>query len=289
MSYRHLISGLLVGVTMFATSGSVRACGCPSAPVVESCAPAYRTITVNEWVPEHYEATRTVYKTEYVTEKFTAYRTECVPETRTYARTITKLVPVVSEQVRTVYKCVPTVETRTIVKKVVVCTPVTTVVRKCVDKGHWECCQEPCGPTMCDRIRKCCNPCYEPCPRFKTKKVWVSCPVWIETPCTKIVRTVQCVPETCQVTVNKMIPVQETFKVCTTRCVNEVVNETCTVYVKRCVPFEATRCVARCVPVIEKYTACRLVCRPVCKQVPVCAPSCVPCCEPRCKKHGWRH
>jgi len=41
---------------------------------IDPCAPAYRTITVNEWVPEQYQATRTVYKTETHQEAYTAYR-----------------------------------------------------------------------------------------------------------------------------------------------------------------------------------------------------------------------
>ena len=69
--------------------------------------------------------------------------------------------------------------------------------------------------------------------------------------------------------------------------VSEVVNETITVNVRKCVPYQATRCVATCVPVVEKVTACRLVPHTVCKQVPVCEPVCEPVC---CKKKGlFRH
>jgi hypothetical protein len=287
MSIRHYSGGLVAGVALLAAAGSLQACAGPCAsPCAETvaapCAPAFRTITVNEWVPENYETTRTVYKTEYKTEKYTAYRTECVPETRKVSRTVTKLVPVVENQVRTTYKCVSSVENRTVTKSVVVCTPVTTVTRKCVDKGHYECVEVCKGPSLHDRIRMKCDPCYEPCPRYKTKKVWVSCPVWIETPCTKIVRSVQCVTEVVPVTVNKLVPVEETVKVCTMKCVSEVVEDTVTVYTRKCVAFEATRCVAVCVPVVEKVTACRMVCRTVTKQVPVCEP----CCEPTCgRKH----
>jgi hypothetical protein len=288
MSTRHLIGSLFAGAALLAGAGVAQACAGPcAAPAAECAAPAYRTITVNEWVPETYETTRTVYRTQLVTQKYTAYRTECVPQTRTVSRTVTKLVPVVEERTRTAYKCVSAVENRTVTKRVVVCTPVTTVVRKCVDKGHYECVQVCKGPSLCDRIKKKCDPCYEPCPRYATKKVWVSCPVWIETPCTKIVRSVQCVTEVVPVTVNRLVPVQETFKVCSHKCVSEVVNDTVTVYVKTCVPYEATRCVATCVPVVEKVTACRMVCRTVCKQVPVCEPCAVPCCKTR--GHGRRH
>ena len=283
MFNRHLISGLLAGVAMLAASGAAQACACPCAAAPVEAAPCYRTITVTEWVPQTYETTRTVYKTQYVNETYTAYRTVSVPETRVIPKTITKSIPVMVDQVRTTYKCVPSVETRTVTRHVVECIPVTTVTRKCVDKGHWECCEVERGPSLSDRLHKCCDPCYEPCPRYKTKKHWVSCPVWIETPCTKIVRKVTCVPETIHVTVNKMVPVQETFKVCIHKCVSEVVNETITVHVSKCVPYQATRCVATCVPVVEKVTACRLVPHTVCKQVPVCEPVCEPTC---CHRKG---
>jgi len=285
MFNRHLISGLLVGVALLAATTSVQACAYPCADSCGGqafdCAPTFRTITVTEWVPETYESTRTVYKTQYVTETYTAFKSVCVPETRVVPRTIVRTVPVWTEQCRTVFKCVPSCETRTVVKKVVVCVPVTTVRRKCVERGHWECCTVERGPSLCDRLHKCCDPCYEPCPRCKTKKVWVSCPVWVEIPCTKMVRHVECVPETIQVTVNRMVPVQETFKVCTHRCITECVNETVTVMVRKCVPVPATRCVATCVPVCEKVLCTRLVPHTVCKQVP-CEP-CEPCCK---KKRG---
>jgi hypothetical protein len=83
------------------------------------------------------------------------------------------------------------------------------------------------------------------------------------------------------VTVNKMVPTQQTVKVCKTRCVPECKTETYTVMVKHCVPYEATRTVSKCVPVCETYTACRMVARTVEKQV-ACAPSCgceTTCCE----------
>ena len=227
----------------------------------------------------NYQATRTVYKTEYVTEKFTAYKTVCVPETRTASCTVNKMVPVITEEARTGYKCVPFVETRTITKHVVVCKEVTTISKKTVDKGHYECCTEEVGPSLLDRAKKCCDPCYCPCPRYKTKKVWVPCLVTIETPCTKTVKETVCVPETIQVTVNKMVPYQYMVKVTSYKCVSEIVTNTYTVNVEKCVPFEATRCVAKCVPVVETYTACKMVAHTVTKQVPVCEETCVPCCK----------
>ena len=49
----------------------------------------FKTITVTEWVPTTYQATRTVYKTVYVNETYTAHKTICVPEVRTYTCTVT--------------------------------------------------------------------------------------------------------------------------------------------------------------------------------------------------------
>jgi len=236
-----------------------------------------------QMVPEQYETTRTVYRTEYVNERYTAYRTECVPEGRTCTKTIYEKGPEWRDQVCTSYKCVPTMECRTTYKKVTVCKTVTTVTRKCVDKGHYECQQVPCKPGLFARAKKCCgcDDCCEPCPPMKTKKVWVPCPVWIETPCTKVVKCTECVPCTENVCVNKMVPVQTTVRVCTYRCVPRCVTSTYTVNVSRCVPYEATRCVAKCVPVCEKVTCCRMVCRPVVKEV-CCTPCCTPCCPKSC-------
>jgi hypothetical protein len=273
----HLISGLLAGVALLGVCSYVDASGPCGDSCGDSCAapcaPAMRTVLVKEWFPENYETTRTTYKTEYVTETYTAYRTECVPETRTYTTNVTRMVPVTKDVEVTTYKCVPSVEMRTVTKKVPVCREVTTVTRKCVDQGHWECVQVECKPGLLERLHhKDC--CCEPCPKYKTKKVWVPCKVWVETPCTKTVRTFECVTEQVAVTVNHTVPVKEIRKVCSYTCVSEPVVKTCTVNVSRCVPYQATRCVAKCVPVVEKVTACRMVCRMVEKQVPACEASC---------------
>jgi hypothetical protein len=243
-----------------------------------------RTVTVTEWVPEQYESCRTVYKTEYVNETYTAYRTECVPETRTRMVTVSRMVPECRDVVRTTYKCVPTQETRTCTKQVWTCKPVTTIHRKCVDQGHWECCEVPCEPGFFSRLGShrrhgCDDPCAPACCEVKTKTVkkWVPNKVWIETPVTKMVRTCEYVPYTTCVTVNKMVPVQEVHKVTVNRCVTEQQCQTYTVNVARQVPYQATRCVAKCVPVQEKVTCCRMVPRQVQKCVPVCEP-----CEPAC-------
>jgi hypothetical protein len=266
---RCLLLGLVVACAVPA-----RADDC-SAPA--PCAPAFKTVTTTEWVPEHYETFKTVYKTISSIEKYTAYKIECVPEVRTRVVTVNKSVPVIKDECRTVWKCVPTVETRTAYKTETVCKTVTTVSRKCVDQGHWACKEVTVEPSCLSRLfaSKCCD--CEPCPKTKTVKEWVPNKVWIETPHTHTVKECVKVPYTVQVTVQKKVPVTETVKVTTHTCVPESHTETYTVNVEHKVPFEATRTVTKCVPVQEKVTATRLVPHTVEKQVPVetcseCAP-----------------
>jgi hypothetical protein len=239
-------------------------------------APATRTVCVTEWVTENVLTTRTSFKTECVQERYTAFRTECVPQTQTRVVTVNRVVPEVREEVRTVCVAVPAVETRTVFKPVFTCVPVTTVCRKCVDVGHWECREVPCRESCLARLkRRCCHECCEPCPPpTKVVKVWVPCKVEVEVPVTRVVRTCQMVPTTVQVTVCRLVPQQQTFKVCSYRCVPEQRTETFTVLVPRQVAYEAVRTVARCVPVQEQVTVCRIVPRTVQKQVPVEASCC---------------
>jgi hypothetical protein len=283
MIRQRVRTALLATIVTAAAALPVRAgdgaCGPPAPP----CAPAVRTIHVTEWVPQHVETVRTVYRTECVPEKYIAYRTECVPEVRTRVVTVHRLVPEVREEVRTVCVSVPCVEQRTVMKKVVTCKPVTTVTRKCVDMGHYECCEVPCRESCWARVKKMCHKgdCCEPCPPpTKTVKVWVPHKVWVETPHTHLVRVCEYVPTVVNVTVCKLVPQQQTFKVTCFRCVPEHKTETFTVLVPRKVAFEATRTVARCVPVQEKVTVCRLVPHTVEKQVP--CDTCETCCPPPC-------
>jgi len=267
----------------------------PAAPVLHpapapaadcgGCGPSFRTVYVTEYRRESYEATRTVYRTEQRQEAYTAYREECVPEVRTRTCTVYHRVPECRDVVVTKCVNVTSCEDRVVYEKVTRCVPCTTVHHKCVDKGHYECCEYDAGPSFLDRMRgKDC--CCEYCPRMKTKKVWVPCMVVEECPVTTYKRVTECVPHTVKVTVCKNVPVQEVVKVTTWKCVPECKTENYTVMVKRCVPYTATRCVSHCVPVCEKYLATR--CVPVCvaKQVPVCETS---CCEeePCCKKGGF--
>src|SRR5262249_46378042 len=171
----------------------------PAAPI----APATRKVCVEEWVPENYTTTRTVYRTEKVCEKSTAYRCVSVPETRTRTCTYYEKVPVCETRTRTFCVSVPCVEQRTCMEKFWVCKQVTTCTKKCIDQGHWECKEVPCGPSFSERFHKskkrdCCDPCACACecPRTKTVKVWVPCKVWVEEPCTKTVRVCEYRPVT---------------------------------------------------------------------------------------------
>src|ERR1700730_6522813 len=93
----------------------------------DCCAPApcTRTVCVTEWVPEQYQTTRTVYKTECRQEAYTAYKCESVPETRTRVCTVYKQVPEVKTVMKTVCESVPVVEERTVLESFVTCKPVT--------------------------------------------------------------------------------------------------------------------------------------------------------------------
>ncbi len=270
-----------LGLPAQASHGAGSSCcdGAASSSAAGCCGPTTQTVTVNEWVPENYEATRTVYRNQCYTEKYTAYRTECVSETRTRQVTCNRYVTEYVDKPYTTWTCVPTVETRTVCKKVWTCNPVTTCTRKCVDQGHYECREVPAHSLFgCFKKHKTdpCDPCAPVCQPTKTVKVWVPCKVWIEVPCTKMVRTCQTVQETCQVTVMKRVCTTQVRKVAVCKCVPECKTESYCVLVPRKVPYEATRTCNRCVPVVEKYTACRMVCRTVQKQVAVdcCSVSC---------------
>ena len=279
------------------------------APPATPCAPRTCTVWVNEFVQEQVPCTRTVYKKECRTEEYTAYKTECVPETRTRNVTTYKRVCETVNETRTTCVTVPVVEQRTVTKTRTVCVPVTHTTRKCEDHGHYECREVPCGPSLCDRMKKhfhhkkdCCDPCATECcepVRTKTVKTWVPCPVWVEKTCTKMERRRECYTEVCNVTVCKKEYRTVVVPVTRTRCVPECHAETYTVNVSRCVPYKATRTVEVCVPHTETYMTCRTVCRKVAKQVPVvesCCDSCNSCdsCAPAChtcgrKKHSFLH
>lgn len=252
-----------------------------------AAAPCTTTVWVNELVPEYYETTRTTYRTEYRDEVYTSYRTEMVPETYTRTVMVSKTVPTVVDEVKTVTEYVPTCETRTGYKTEWQCREVTYMKKKWVDQGHYVCKEVECGPSLSDRFKKMCDPCYCPCPRTKTVKEWCPNKVCIEEPCTKVERFCVKVPYTYTVNVCKPVCKQIVCKVtkCVTVCEPRV--ETCTRHICKQIPVQCTRKVAVCVPVCEKVTACRMVCKKVAKEVPVT--TCSSCCEPEpcCEKGGF--
>lgn len=267
---------LVAGVLLAAASSVARA---------EDCAtPCTRTVCMTEWVPEKIPCTRTVYRSECRQESYTAYRCECVPETCTRTCTVYKPVAETRTVTRTVCECVPTVEERTVMKMHVTCKPVTKMVRRCVDRGHWECREVPCKPTVWEKLKNCCkkDDCCEPCcPKTKVVKVWVPCKVWEEVPVTCMQRVCECKPVTCKVTVYKKVMREEACQVTSWKCVPEQRTETFQVMKMTKVPYQATRTVTVCVPHQETVMETRLVARTVHKQVPVdcCSTS---CCKPKC-------
>ena len=241
------------------------------------------TIKVCECVPENYTCTRTVYKTQYRTEKFTAYKCVCVPEERNVTCTVYKNVPEVKTVTRTYCVCVPHCEQRTIQQPCYSYQQVTKMVTKCVDRGHYECREVPCHWKAClHKLRHCCNSCCCDCcpPPTRTVKVWCPCIVQVQCPVTCCVKVCTYKPVVCNVTVYKQETRTEQCQVTCCKCVPEVVTKKVCVMVNKQVAYEATRCVAVCVPCQETVTCCRMVTRVVEKQVPVC--ECTPCCQPCC-------
>jgi hypothetical protein len=250
-------------------------------------APTYKTVCVTEWVPEYYKTTRTVYKKECVAEKYTAYKTECVPEIRTRNDTHYERICETHDVTKTICEKVCVQEARTVCKTHWTCVPETTFVCKTVDKGHYECKEVPCSEGFFSKHRSgglfshkhsdCCDPCASACgcdacttccaPPTKTVKVWVSCKVTEQVPCTKMVKKCETIQVQETVNVWKSIPKTIVVKETCWKCVPVCKTETYTVNVSHCVPYEATRMVSRCVPVTEEVTACKMVARTVTKQV----------------------
>lgn len=255
----------------------------PYARAADPCAPAMKTIQVEECVPEYYKTKRTVHKMQQVEEKYTAYKCELVPEKRKV--TVWEKVPVEETRTRCVTVSVPCVEERTCMEKHWVCKEVTTYKKECVDKGHWECREVPCGPSMKDRLfgkkKDCCDPCADACPKTKTVKCWVPCKEWVCKPCTKTVKVCEYRPVTKKVTVCKKEVRHETYKCTVCKCVAR--EKECIVHVEKKTEYQATRKVCKCVPVEEEVTCCKMVKRIVEKQVPACNPCCDPCSKKKSK------
>ena len=275
MFWKRARIALLASFFMATTATVVRAEETTSAP-------ATRTITCKVMVPEYYETTRTVNKKQCVEEKYTAYKCEYVKEERTRTCNVNKWVNEVKEETRTVCEWVKTCEERTIMKKVTSCKPVVHTVKKCVDKGHWECREVPCGPSILDRIKDLCKKndcCEDACKpaRTKTIKCWVPNKVMEECKVTKMERVTECVPCKVKVQICKKVAKQVKVQVCHKKCVTETKTEKYTVCVPKKVAYEATRKVMKCVPCQEKVKCCKMVEKTVEKQVVDCDPCAKKC------------
>jgi len=299
MFHRTLACGLIAGLALAGAPARTFAIGpnhgggaaghaaaAPSGPVHSSasaggCGPVMTTVTVYEQVPETYTGTRTVYKNECVSEAYTAYRTETVPEARQVTRYVSRQVHETKQITVNTWQTVQTTEMRTVTKRVPVCKEVTTISRKCVDNGCW---QSECVETFASKLKGKFNSCGH-CPEYTSRKVWVSNKQWVETPCTKMVKSYECVTECVPTTVCKKVCVPEVKTVTSCRTVCEPITETVTVNVCKTVPYTGTRMVNKCVPVTESYTATRMVCRAVQKQVASypstgCGTGCGDACDP---------
>jgi hypothetical protein len=259
---------------------------CNSAPACCSTAPAYRTITCTECVPETYTVKRTCYRTECRCETYQTCRTECVP--------------VCKERVCTVYDRVPCMQTVT--KKV--CTYTTswcdkTVMKPCysyvqetcmkkqlVCRGHYECQCVPKHSLFGGHKNNCCDPCGSCCTPMKMKKVWVNCPEYRECPVTVCRKVCTMVPTTCKVCVRTPCWSEVQCQVCTYQCVPRQVCQKYTCYETRQVPCTATRMVRVCVPYETTVCCTRWVTKQVCRQVPCCENTCCnttsTCCNNTC-------
>jgi hypothetical protein len=258
-------------------------CGAP-------CGPTWTTIKVTEYVQTQVKEKRTVLKPITTTETYTAWKTECVEENQTRTCTVNKMVPETVNETRCIHKCVPVVETRCVTKCIPVCKTVTEMHCKTVDKGHWECREEICGPSFFAKMKQklshdCCE-CCEPCPTVKTKKVWVPCMVTEQCPVTKTIRTHETITENVQVTVNKTVTENIVVPVTRYKCVPEIKTEVVKVLVPKQVSFQATRQVTKCVPVEEEVFVTKCVPTVVEKQVAV-STSCSSPCDECSHGHRW--
>ena len=263
--------GLLLGAISAVAISSARADDC--AP--KSTGPQTRTITVTECVPEQYQVKRTAYRTECRQETYDTFRCENVCEQR--ERVCTVRVPETKTVMRQVCSTVTCYEDRVTMKKCYEYQQQTCMVKKCVSKGHYECCQV-CKQPSC--FEKLCNPCA--CPHMVTKKKWVHCPEYQECPVTKCVKVCVEKPVCCKVKVCKQVVKEVPCQVFTYRC--EQKTEKYTVMVAHKVPCKATRTVQVCVPYEETVTCCRMVARQVQRQVADCPTTCcqTTCCPTTC-------
>jgi hypothetical protein len=213
-----------------------------------------------------------------------------VPEMRTRTYTVCHQVPETHTAYRTVCVSVPCTEQRTVMQPHYSCRPVTHMVCKTEDHGHYECRLVPCKPGLHERLHKMCHKdCCEECPKMKEERCWVPCLVTVQCPVTRYERTCEYTPVTITVNTCKYETRQEAYQVTCYKSVPETKTETYQVCVSRQVPYQATRCVAVCVPYQEAVTLCRLVPHTVEKQVPVTECCYTPCCESGHHRHHGHH
>jgi hypothetical protein len=282
MVWQHVRTALLASLVAAGLAVTARADDC--------CSPA--------------PCTRTCYRTEYRTETYTAYRCETVPETRTRVCTVYRSVPEVRTETRCYSVCIPTVEQRTVMQRCWTTKQVTTMSRRCVDRGHWECRQVPCEESTLHRFwghmkRKlhhhhdgcCCEQCCQPCcpPPMKTVRCWVPCPTWEEVPVTCCQRVCEMRPVTCNVTVMHREMRQQQCQVTCWKCVPEQRTETYTVCCMHRVPYQATRCVAVCVPYQVPVQPCQPTCETTCCKQSCCDTCCHRRHHHRCSGLHLRH
>jgi hypothetical protein len=245
----------------------------------EECVPQTVTkqVTVNERITE------TVMETRCVTERVPVQKQVTVMEKVPVQKQVTVMEKVPVQKQVTVQEKVPVQKQVTVMERVPVQKQVTvnevryknvmvtemqskTVtkkvqVEKCVDLG----------PTLHDRIKKICDPCYQPCPRTATICKTERCKETVCCPVTVCKKVAECVP------VCKTVCTYECRPVCKTVCSYE------------CRPVTKTVCTYECRPVCK--TVCAYECRPVCKtvctyecvkkqvQCPVTRTRCVPVCN----------
>jgi hypothetical protein len=288
-----LLASMVTMASALPLAGKARAdhcnSGCPHAPAAGPVAPVapVKTVKVMECVPETYTTTRTVYKQVEVEEKYTAYKCVTVPETQVRKVCTYEKVPCEEVKTRTICHKVPYCADKVCYEKHWVCKQVTCYKKKCVDNGHWECRQVE---KKCHHRKKGCGDCCDPCPKYKTKKVWVPCKTYVEEPYCKTVRVCEMRPVVKKVTCYKTETRVEHYKVCTYKCVPREREETVTVCVTKKIPYEACRKVCKCVPVQEQVTCTRMVQKCVEKPISDCQPCCETKCETKCKKRkcfGW--
>ena len=127
---------------------------------------------------------------------------------------------------------------------------------------------------------KGCDPVQAPCEWEKpvptrTVKVWKPCPQVVETPCTKMVRVTECVPETVTVCVNKKVYRTEIDQKPVKVCKKSMRMESYCVQVCKTEWTTETRQVCRKVPVESYETRTRYVVR--CTEQEVAIEDCQPC------------